>query len=54
MARKLYVKLWCIEGGKQRHIAGKSFDVQRRGDLVNVYLWIEDVVTSQYLRDVYG
>ena len=47
----VYVKLWKIDGQKQRHIAGKSFKISRIGDVSEIQAWVEDVIWEQLKKE---
>ena len=47
----VYVKLWKIDGQKQRHIAGKSFKIKDVVDVGEVLQWVEEVIGEQLVKE---
>jgi len=50
----VYVKLWRIDGQKQRHIAGKSFKLGDISDIQDVLEWVEDTLGEVLVKEVGG
>ena len=47
----VYVKLWKIDGQKQRHIAGKSFKVRDVEGITTVLDWVANTLGEVLERE---